>query len=123
MYIEYAQGEGKLFQAYILNKLQKDSMYHMEDINITRKELLEILNAKSVAIMNFLTIHQQETGLESKNKQGGIFKSLNMNPPRMLGFLLKGPQGVVAEKIIAPAITEIIQDVSKTNTHYINELD
>ena len=121
MYIEYAQGEGKSFQAYILKKLQEDSMYHMEDRNITKKELFEILNAKNLSIMNFLTMHQEETGVVPQNKQGGIFKSLNINPQRMLGFLWKGPQGIVAEEIIAPAIKEIIKKEKKDDR--INELD
>ncbi len=123
MYIEYAQGEGKLFQAYILKKLQEDSMYHMIDTNITRKDLHNTLENKNNQIINFLTVHQQKTGLESKNKQGGIFESLNINPQRMLGFLWKGPHGIVAEGIKAAAIKQIIQEVSNKNNNKNNDIN
>lgn len=123
MYIEYAQGEGKSFQAYILKKLQEDSMYHMEDRNITKKELFKTLNDKNVSIMNFLTEHSQETGLVAKNKQLGIFESLNINPQKMLGLIWKGPQGIVAEEIIVPTIKKIIKKGSDEKSDKKNDID
>ena len=125
-------GKFKAIAREVKSRYQKGQPVLVGTVSIEKNELLseylkaegvphEILNAKNLSIMNFLTMHQEETGLVPQNKQGGIFKSLNINPQRMLGFLWKGPQGIVAEEIIAPAIKEIIKKEKKDDR--INELD
>ena len=98
-------------------KITRRFYVHMQDKKITKQELFKTLNDKNISIMNFLTLHQQETGLESKNKQGGMLESLNINPKKMLGFLSQGRQGMVPE-----GINKNIDEKSKKSDK-LNDID